>query len=73
MLLPSALGFSPHLPVSVCGTGPYQAIVAFLGGQLIFFPTLWFGIHHAFPLPGGFSSLTGSALGPVSPLPAKTF
>ncbi|EDS05860.1 hypothetical protein CLOSCI_01950 [[Clostridium] scindens ATCC 35704] len=21
MLLPSALGFSPHLPVSVCGTG----------------------------------------------------
>ena len=22
-LLPSALGFSPHLPVSVCGTGPF--------------------------------------------------
>ncbi len=29
-LLPSALGFSPHLPVSVCGTGAYKAIAAFL-------------------------------------------
>ena len=29
-LLPSALGFSPHLPVSVCGTGTYKAIAAFL-------------------------------------------
>ena len=30
MLLPSALGFSPHPPVSVYGTGPYEAIAAFL-------------------------------------------
>ncbi len=30
-LLPSALGFSPHLPVSVCGTGTYKTIAAFLG------------------------------------------
>ena len=30
-LLPSALGFSPHPPVSVYGTGTYHAIAAFLG------------------------------------------
>ena len=29
-LLPSALGFSPHPPVSVYGTGTYGAIAAFL-------------------------------------------
>lgn len=33
MLLPSALGFSPHLPVSVYGTGPYRTIAAFLDGM----------------------------------------
>ena len=31
MLLPSALGFSPHPPVSVYGTGTCNAIAAFLG------------------------------------------
>ena len=40
MLLPSALGFSPHPPVSVYGTGVYDAIAAFLGTYLICFPTL---------------------------------
>ena len=30
MLLPSALGFSPHPPVSVYGTGTYGTIAAFL-------------------------------------------
>ena len=30
-LLPSACGFSPHLPVSVYGTGMYNTIAAFLG------------------------------------------
>ena len=29
-LLPSACGFSPHLPVSVYGTGTYHTIAAFL-------------------------------------------
>ena len=29
-LLPSALGFSPHLPVSVCGTGTSSIHTAFL-------------------------------------------
>ena len=31
MLLPPALGFSPHPPVSVYGTGTWQTIAAFLG------------------------------------------
>ena len=39
MLLPSALGFSPHLPVSVYGTGTVQTIAAFLGSRLTRFPT----------------------------------
>ena len=32
MLLPSALGFSPHLPVSVYGTGLCRTIADFLDG-----------------------------------------
>ncbi len=39
MLLPSALGFSPHPPVSVYGTGTVQTIAAFLGSQLTRFTT----------------------------------
>ena len=39
-LLPPALGFSPHPPVSVYGTGTYKTIAAFLGSQLTLFPTL---------------------------------
>ena len=50
MLLPSALGFSPHPPVSVYGTGPYNTIAAFLDGWLTCFATLWFAPHHVFPL-----------------------
>ena len=40
MLLPSALGFSPHPPVSVYGTGTVQTIAAFLDAWLTHFPTL---------------------------------
>ena len=32
-LLPLALGFSPHLPVSVCGTGTLACTGAFLASQ----------------------------------------
>ena len=44
-LLPSACGFSPHLPVSVYGTGTDNAIAAFLdsvdlGTSLLFFSPL---------------------------------
>lgn len=33
MLLPPALGFSPHPPVSVYGTGMYHTIAAFLDSR----------------------------------------
>ena len=39
MLLPPALGSSPHLPVSVYGTGTYETIAAFLGTSPSCFPT----------------------------------
>ena len=57
MLLPSALGSSPHPPVSVYGTGMYHTIAAFLDGSSTLFATL--------------SSLpvTGSLYGRVFPLP----
>ncbi len=48
-LLPSVCGFSPRLPVSVCGTGTYITIAAFLGSvdlntSLLFFAPLHFSI-----------------------------
>ena len=36
-------------------------------------PYLKFGPHHVFPLPGGFSYLTGTSLVPVFPFPALAF
>ena len=49
MLLPPALGSSPHPPVSVCGTGPHGTIAAFLAGWLACFATLWLAPRHVFP------------------------
>ena len=48
MLLPPALGFSPHPPVSVYGTGTYKAIAAFLDGWSACFATL-FSLHVTLP------------------------
>ena len=45
-LLPSALGFSPHLPVSVCGTGTYKTIAAFLGSLDSGTSLLYFDPHN---------------------------
>ena len=39
MLLPPALGYSPHPPVSVYGTGTYNTIAAFLDSPLFDFAT----------------------------------
>ena len=39
MLLPPALGFSPHPPVSVYGTGAIYTIAAFLGTRSAYFST----------------------------------
>ena len=39
-LLPLALGFSPHLPVSVCGTGALNIHMPFLAACFVYFPTI---------------------------------
>ena len=73
MLLPPALGFSPHLPVSVYGTGTYSAIAAFLGGWLACFAT--FSSLHVTSsgLMRGFSCASPTSLVPVFPFPAYAF
>ena len=72
ILLPSALGFSPHPPVSVYGTGSLYTIAAFLDSQLISFATL---VRSTSRLPledGGFSYHQGTSLVPAFPFPALT-
>ena len=70
MLLPPALGSSPHLPVSVCGTGPWYTIAAFPDSCSTAFATLMFAPLHASALRGGFASPAAPALAPVFPFPA---
>ena len=52
MLLPSALGFSPHPPVSVYGTGARYAIAAFLATGIHGLRYFNFAPRHAFGLQG---------------------
>ena len=56
MLLPPALGFSPHPPVSVYGTGAWRAIAAFLGTPCPCFATMLRSASPARPLRGDFPS-----------------
>ena len=71
MLLPPALGSSPHPPVSVYGTGAFSAIAAFLGTRSGRFPTsLSVRITGRLPC-GGFSSRSAFPLTPVSSFPAR--
>ena len=68
-VIPRALGFSPRLPVSVCGTGamriaPFGALEAFLGnpGQTCFGTLISLAIvpqNHPPDFPGGLSSELG--------------
>ena len=55
MLLPLVLGSSPHLPVSVCGTGIYiQYLHTFLASVILDNSLLYFSLYLAirvFPLP----------------------
>ena len=52
-LLPLALVFSTHLPVSVCGTGTLVYTQAFLVSMSICFPTINFGpLRPGQPSPG---------------------
>ena len=73
MLLPSALGFSPHPPVSVYGTGYNYAIAAFLGTRLTHFPTLVRSISRLPIKYSGFSYCKGTSLMPVFPFLACAF
>ena len=69
MLLPSALGFSPHPPVSVYGTGTAWAIAAFLDSWLTHFATLSSLRITSSGLCGGFANRTPTSLAPVFPFP----
>ena len=52
-LLPLALGFSPHLPVSVCGTGTLAYIAPFLATEHRRLPYYIFGpLRPGQPTPG---------------------
>ena len=52
-LLPLALGFSPHLPVSVCGTGTLAYLTPFLATEHRGLPYLYFGpFRPGRPTPG---------------------
>ena len=63
MLLPSALGFSPHPPVSIYGTGPAYTIAAFLATWIRLLRYLSFAPRHVFALRGDL----GPAAFPLAP------
>ena len=69
MLLPSALGFSPHPPVSVYGTGTAWTIAAFLDSWLTHFATLSSLCITSSGQRGGFANRTPTSLAPVFPFP----
>ena len=69
MLLPPALGFSPHPPVSVYGTGTYYTIAAFLDSWNHTLRYLSFAPHYVFGLSGGFANQTPTSLALVFPFP----
>ena len=73
MLLPSALGFSPHPPVSVYGTGGRYTIAAFPGSASGCFPTLSSVLITAQSLCGGFSIRSFLLLVRVSSFRAHPF
>ena len=72
MLLPPALGFSPHPPVSVYGTGILYTIAAFLGTWLTRFATILRSTSRS-ALKEGFAFLSTATLVPVFPFPARAF
>ena len=79
MLLPPAVGFSPHPPVSVYGTGTHETIAAFLGTWLTRFATLIrstsrLRIAWRICQPDSFSACTGiSSPGSCSPHASPQF
>ena len=73
MLLPPALGFSPHPPVSVYGTGLYGTIAAFLGSRSACFVTYGSLRVTAGISVCGFACIPSPLLAPVFPFPAHAF
>ena len=69
MLLPPALGFSPHPPVSVYGTGNMKTIAAFLDSCFTGFATLFRSASHLI-FQRGICLPSDSMLAPVFPFPA---
>ena len=68
----SALGFSPHLPVSVCGTGGCNLPRSFSWRcRLALFGTCFPSPSRLALLRGGFASPAGRALGPGLPIPGS--
>ena len=62
-LLPLALGFSPHLPVSVCGTGALNIPHAFSRHQLLLLPYINFSpLRPGQPTPGSRSANVSACL-----------
>ena len=73
ILLPSALGFSPHPPVSVYGTGLYETIAAFLGSRSACFAT-YISLHLTARISvHGFACAPSPLLVPVFPFLAHAF
>ena len=73
MLLPSALGFSPHPPVSVYGTGGQIHNSGFSWQFAHELPYFKFGPRHIFSSCSGFSYCTDTMLVPVFPFLALAF
>ena len=73
ILLPPALGFSPHPPVSVYGTGLYGTIAAFLGSRSACFVTFRSLRVTARTSVCGFACIPSPLLAPVFPFPAHAF
>ena len=52
ILLSLVLGSSPHLPVSVCGTGAFVSLTPFLAVAPLCFPTIFSPFRPSRPSPG---------------------
>ena len=72
-LLPSACGFSPHLPVSVYGTGTNNAIAAFLGSVDSVTSLLFFSPYQTSSSKGGFAYLPWLCPSPGFSIPRFTY
>ena len=73
-ILPPALGFSPHLPVSVCGTGTYSLISGFSWQcEIDSFGTIFPPRHTSCFSPGGFAYPIHSVLGHALPTACSAY